>query len=385
MRKGLLAAAAALGLVIAAAAYAGTPSSAGPQSAEGTLVTCGTTRTIGLLAPITGPAASLGATQVKWVEYYVSTYNKTHRTKFRLRKADTKLGGPVSEAVKAARLLAPDENVLAVVGAAGSQEVEATTATLKGGGVAFVSGSATRTTLTKGTARRGYFFRTVPPDAFQSRDAVAYIRTKLRARNVFIIDDQSSYSKGLADEVQAKLRSAGISVNRESVSQNESNFASLIATIERDTNVVYIPWQLPPRGQAFGRQMRSAGKGNITLFGGDGMFDPAVSGIGSNVYVSFFPIQPTNKTIKAYQRSHGGKGDFFGAPSYVAAQVVGGAIERACRNGEATRAEVRREIARTRIGSTLLGSPVRFSRGGDVNPSKFGIYRSRNGQFARVG
>jgi branched-chain amino acid transport system substrate-binding protein len=385
MRKGLLAATAALGLVIAAAAYAGAPSSSGPLSAEGALVTCGNTRTIGLLAPITGPAASLGATQVKWVEYYVSTYNKTHRTKFRLRKADTKLGGPVSEAVKAARLLAPDENVLAVVGAAGSQEVEATTATLKGGGLAFVSGSATRTTLTKGTARRGYFFRTVPPDAFQSRDAVAYIRTKLRARKVFIIDDQSSYSKGLADEVQSKLRRAGITVNRESVAQDESNFASLIATIERDTNVVYIPWQLPPRGQAFGRQMRSAGKGNITLFGGDGMFDPAVSGIGSNVYVSFFPVQPTNRTIKAYQRSHGGKGDFFGAPSYVAAQVVGGAIDRACRNGEATRAEVRREIARTRIGSTLLGSPVRFSRGGDVNPSSFGIYRSRNGQFARVG
>lgn len=385
MRNGLLAATAALGLVIATAAYAGAPSSAGPQSAEGALVTCGTTRTIGLLAPITGPAASLGATQVKWVEYYVSTYNKTHRTKFRLRKADTKLGGPVSEAVKAARLLAPDENVLAVVGAAGSQEVEATTATLKGGGLAFVSGSATRTTLTKGAARRGYFFRTVPPDAFQSRDAVAYIRTKLRARDVFIIDDQSSYSTGLAAEVQAKLRRAGISVNRESVSQDESNFASLIATIERDTDVVYIPWQLPPRGQAFGRQMRSAGKGNITLFGADGMFDPAVSGIGSNVYVSFFPIQPTNRTIKAYQRSHGGKGDFFGAPSYVAAQVVGGAIDRACRNGEATRAEVRREIRKTRFGSTLLGSPVRFSPGGDVNPSKFGIYKSRNGQFARVG
>src|SRR5688500_18286881 len=133
MRTGLPAAVAALGLGIAAAACAGAPSSAGPPSAEGALVTCGTTRTIGLLAPITGPAASLGATQVKWVEYYVSTYNKTHRTKFRLRKADTKLGGPVSEAVKAARLLAPDANVLAVVGAAGSQEVEATTATLKGG------------------------------------------------------------------------------------------------------------------------------------------------------------------------------------------------------------------------------------------------------------
>ena len=67
MRKGLLAATAALGLVVAAAAYAGAPSSSGPQSAEDALVTCGTTRTIGLLAPITGPAASLGATQVKWV------------------------------------------------------------------------------------------------------------------------------------------------------------------------------------------------------------------------------------------------------------------------------------------------------------------------------
>jgi branched-chain amino acid transport system substrate-binding protein len=369
----------------AAASYAGAPSSSGPRSAEDALVTCGTTRTFALLAPITGPAASLGATQVKWVEYYVRTYNRTHRTKFRLRKADTKLGGPVSEAVKAARLVAPDQSVLAVVGPAGSQEVEATTARLKRAGLAFVSGSAIRTTLTKGTARRGYFFTTVPPDAFQSTDAVAYMRTKLRARNVFVIDDQSSYSKGLADEVQAKLRRAGVSVNRESVSQHESNFASLIAGIERETQVVYMPWQLPPRGQAFGRQMRSADKGNITLFGADGLFDPAFSGVGSNIYVSFFPLQLSHKTIKAYRRSHGGKGDLFGAPNYVAAQVVGSAIDRACRNGEASRAEVRREIARTRFGWSLLGSPVGFSRGGDVNPSKFGIYRSRNGQFARVG
>ena len=112
---------------------------------------------------------------------------------------------------------------------------------------------------------------------------------------------------------------------------------------------------------------------------------PCTSGVGSNVYDSFFPVQPADKTIKAYEASHGGSGDFFGAPSYVAAQVVGGAIDKACKNGKASRAEVRKWIAKTNLKTSLLGLPVRFTKGGDLKGGGFGIYQSKNGDFARVG
>jgi branched-chain amino acid transport system substrate-binding protein len=240
---------------------------------------------------------------------------------------------------------------------------------LKGGGLGFVSGSATATTLTTDGTR-----------------AVSrYIINTLKLKKVYIIDDQEAYSTGLADEVEAQLKAGGVTTTRDGVSQQQSDFSSLIAKIPRDTQLVYLPWQLPPKGQAFGQQMKTAGRGTIKLMGSDGLFDPAFASVGSNVYDSFFPIQPANPVIKAYKRTHGGSGDYFGAPSYVAAQVVGGAIDRACKDGKASRAEVRKQIVKTKLKSTLLGLPVAFDKNGDMVKRPFGIYQSKNGAFARVG
>jgi branched-chain amino acid transport system substrate-binding protein len=372
---------------VLAAAGTGGASTRSSSEAASKLVTCGKTRTIGLMAPITGPAASLGLPQVRWVQFYVSTYNRTHKTKFALVKEDTQLGGANgnAEALKGAQALRGNSKVLGVVGPAGSNEVKGTTAVLKGGGFAFVSGSATNTTLTTDGTRTGYFFRTVPPDAAQSKNVANWITQKLKYKRVYIIDDQEAYSTGLADEVERILKARGVSTTRDGVSQQQSDFSALIAKIPRNTQLVYLPWQLPPKGQAFGQQMKQAGKGSIKLMGSDGLFDPAFAGLGSHVYDSFFPVQPSDPVVKAYARAHGGKQDLFGAPSYVAAQVVGGAIDRACSDGKATRAEVRLQVRKTNMKTSLLGFGVRFKRNGDPNPASFGIYQSKNGQFVRVG
>jgi branched-chain amino acid transport system substrate-binding protein len=381
-----------LALLVAAVAFAaagtGGASTQSPQAAGRALLTCGKTRTIGLLAPITGPAASIGGLQVKWANFYVSSYNKLHKkTKFKLMRADTQLGGANgnAEALKSAQAIRGNAKVLGVVGPAGSNEVKGTTAVLKGGGLGFVSGSATNTTLTTDGTRTGYFFRTVPPDAAQSQSVSRYIINTLKLKKVYIIDDQEAYSTGLADEVEAQLKAGGVTTTRDGVSQQQSDFSSLIAKIPRDTQLVYLPWQLPPKGQAFGQQMKTAGKGTIKLMGSDGLFDPLFASVGSHVYDSFFPIQPADPVIKAYKRTHGGSGDYFGAPSYVAAQVVGGAYDRACKDGKASRAEVRKQIAKTKLKSTLLGLPVAFDKNGDMVKRPFGIYQSKNGDFVRVG
>jgi branched-chain amino acid transport system substrate-binding protein len=368
-----------------AAAGTGGASTRSSQAAGAALINCGKTRSIGLMAPITGPAASIGTLQVKWAQFYVTQYNRAHKTKFKLVKEDTQLGGPNgnAEALKGAQALKGNGKVLAVVGPAGSNEVKGVTSTLKGGGLGFVSGSATNTTLTTDGTRTGYFFRTVPPDAQQSKSVSRFIVSNLKYKKVYIIDDQEAYSTGLSDEVEAQLKAAGVTTTRDGVSQQQSDFSALIAKIPRDTQLVYIPWQLAPKAQAFGQQLRQAGKASIKLMGSDGLFAPEFESL-SGVYDSFFPVQPTDATIKAYMRSHGGNGDFFGAPSYVAAQVVGGAIDKACKDGKASRAEVRRWIAKTKLKKTLLGLPVSFTKGGDIKGGVFGIYQSKNGKFARV-
>jgi branched-chain amino acid transport system substrate-binding protein len=379
-------------LAVVAAASAKTDRAAAPsaQAANGAaLVKCGKTRSIGLMAPFTGPAASIGINQVHWAQFFQRSYNATHKTKIKFVNEDTMLGAAngTAESVKGAQALGSNGSVLGVVGPAGSNEVKATTGALKGAGLAFVSGSATNTQITLDGTRTGYFFRTVPPDSSQSLSVSAYIAGKLKAKHVYIVDDQEAYSIGLADEVESQLKAKNITVGRDGVSQQQSDFSAIINKIPRDVDVIYLPWQLPPKGQAFGQQMKGLGRANVKLMGSDGLFDPAFSGLGSNVYDSFFPINPSDKRVKSFKKLHGGATELFGAPSYVATQVVAGAIDRACKNGTASRAEVRAQIRKTKISKkvSLLGLAVGFDAHGDMIKKPFGIYHSVNGVFVRVG
>jgi branched-chain amino acid transport system substrate-binding protein len=224
----------------------------------------------------------------------------------------------------------------------------------------------------------------VPPDAAQGTSVANYIIKKFKYKRVYIIDDQEAYSTGLADTVQQKLRAAGVTVQRDGVSQQQSDFSALIAKIPRDYQLVYTPWQLPPKGKAFGQQMRAAGKGNITLMGSDGLFDPDYASVGTNVYASSFPTSAKNPIVLTFRRSHGDP-EFFGAPTYVATQVIGGAIDRACKNGTASRAEVRAQIKKTNLKKTVLGLNVKFKTNGDIAGGQFGIWKSNGSDFSPVG
>ncbi|MDQ4029751.1 MAG: branched-chain amino acid ABC transporter substrate-binding protein [Actinomycetota bacterium] len=394
---GSLALAGTASLAVAAAAAGRSDATATPtaKAAPATAaITCGRTRTIGVAAPITGLAASLGQQQLKWARFYVSRYNRSHRTKLRIVSGDTQLPD-TAQAIQVAERFSANARILGVVGPAGSQEVQVSSAPFRVGGLAYVSGSATRTSLTTDGSRRGRFFRVVPNDDQQGPRVVTYIRGTLRATRVVIIDAQNTYSTGLADTVQRILTANGVNVQRESVNEaTATDFSSLVARIPADTQVVYVPWQLAPKAQLLGQQLRAAGK-PARLFGSDGLFDPDNFKIPGSI-VSFFPIDLASPVIGAYRRGPGaGKSDLFGLPSYVATDVLARAIDRACRDGRATRLEVRRNVALTNIprSQSLLGFQIRFVQRlaaplgpGDMQrPADFGIYRVQpNGAYVRV-
>jgi branched-chain amino acid transport system substrate-binding protein len=382
-RISLIAVAATVAVLAIVATAVATPA----KSSAAAKVTCGKVRSIGIATPITGPAASLGQQQLAWAQFYVSQWNKQKAHKnshYTLVQGDTQLPN-AAEAIKVAQKFASTSKILAVVGPAGSQEVQDTTAALSSGGLAFISGSATRTALTDGS-RKGFFFRVVPNDGQQSPAVANYITAKLKSNEVYIIDDQEAYSTGLADEVGTLLKAQNVKVTRDSVSQSASDFSSLIAKIPASTKVIYIPWQLSAKAQLFGQQLKAAGK-NIPLFGSDGLFDPGNFTIAGS-YDSFFPVDVASSTIKAYAASHGGKNDYFGVPSYVAAQVAVNAVEKACKagKGKTTRAAVRKAVAATKIQATLLGIPVSFTTNGDVRGGGFTIYKiGTDGVYSKVG
>jgi branched-chain amino acid transport system substrate-binding protein len=323
---------------------------------------------IGFQGPITGDAAFIGKEQLGFAQYAI---RKLAGGKIKLSQQDTQLD-PAQASTTGAKLHA-DASVLAVVGPAGSQEVLAVAPIYKKAQrLAFISGSATRTSLTNGSIPN--FFRVVPNDSVQAPTTAKYIRQVLKAKSVFIVDDQTAYSKPLANGVQANLRAGGVKVSRNSVNQKVTDFSSLVSKIGDDVDVVYLPWQIAANGQIFGQQMKEQGK-RAVIFGSDGLDSGDFKIQGS--YVSAFA--PDIRGIKgnaAFIRGYGKKFvSNFGPPIYVATNAAIVAIQKACADGNATRAEVQKQLKATLLPKTILGGNLQFTAKGDVKGSKFYIFK----------
>ena len=68
----------------------------------------------------------------------------------------------------------------------------------------------------------------------------------------------------------------------------------------------------------------------------------------------------------------------------MATWVLMSAINTACQDGTATRAEVAANVKRTRLPS-ILGGQVRFTSKGDVAGAKFYVFKITNGRYTLAG
>ena len=167
---------------------------------------------IGFMGPFTGDAASIGQEQLNWGKLGLADFNKANGTSFTFVETDTKLDP--AEATTGGQKLVSDAGVVAILGPAGSQEVEAVGPAMTGAGLVYVSPSATRTSLTIG-GKLPTFVRVVPNDDAQGPTVAKFAKDVVKASKVLIIDDQTSYSTGLADSAAATLKTLGVTVNRE--------------------------------------------------------------------------------------------------------------------------------------------------------------------------
>src|SRR3954451_13965236 len=350
--------------------------------------TCKSGVTLGMLAPITGPAASIGGDQLHWAQFYFSQWNKVKgHVKIKLVQGDTQLDP--SKASTVGQSFASNKSILGVIGPAGSDEVQAAGPILRKAGLAFASGSATRVSLSNGS-QKGFFFRVVPNDGVQGPTAGNYMFSKLGVKSgssVMVVDDQESYSTGLADIVGQNLTGKGVKVDRESISQKDTDFSSLIAKVTSATKVVYLPFQLSSQAQLFAQQLKAQGKSAVA-FGSDGTFDASKFNV-SGSYISFFAPDVTTipadaAVVKAFQKQYPGATSPFGAPNYVLAQMYANAVTKACKDGKISRTEVRKDFAKVSLPSTILGTPVRFTANGDLAGAKFHIFKIVNGKYQTI-
>jgi branched-chain amino acid transport system substrate-binding protein len=380
-------------VALVVAAFAST-AGAGPAAVtKSQALSCKGTLKIAIMAPLTGDAGFLGNEQLSWAKYAVKTLAPKSGLKIQLLQGDTQLSADLASSL--AQKYVADQKVVAIIGPSTSGAVQATSQTLFQAGIAHISPSATRTALTKGPDRQATpaFFRVVPDDGIQGPADARYMVDKLKVKKVMVVDSQEPYSVGLANAVQAFLRAKGVSVQRESVNTNTSDFSPLVTKVSGDTDVVFFGTQQPPKAQTFAQQLIEQGK-KAKLFSGDGANDPDKFKVPGS-YVSNFaaPIDlfPYNKSIIAgWQKDNPGSTlGSFGPPAYGAVQVALNAISRACKAGNGAlkeRRDVVRQVKRVRVKNWILGGDFRFStKTNDPLNGRFYIFQIQsNGSYKLV-
>ena len=367
-KSGILAAVTVLGALLVAGC--------GSSGSSGTTTTASKTckASIGFEGPITGPASPVGDEQLHFAELALAMDNTANKTHITLVQGDTQLNP--ANAVTVTQQFTSNSSIVAVVGPAGSQEVEAVGSLMARAGMGFISGSATNKTLT--TGKYPTFFRVVSNDSVQGPQDAHYIIDHLHPKALMIVDDQEVYSTGLVSEMIPVFQAAGIKVDHESVSQKVVDFSSLVAKVTPATTVVVLPWQIAANAQQFGRDLAQQHK-KAVIFGTDGLFSPGTFEITGSYVSSFGPditAIPADASVAATAKAKYGAFGTFGPPIFAATHVIDEAIASVCKAGHTpSRANVLAAIKATSEPTSILGQPIQFDSHGDLVNGKFFLFQ----------
>jgi branched-chain amino acid transport system substrate-binding protein len=189
---------------------------------------------IGHAAPLTGGVAHLGKDNESGVLLAVEEANAKgltiggQKVTFEVLSEDDE-ANPNKGPLIAQKFV--DAKVAGVVGHLNSGVAIPASDVYEQAGIPAISGSATNPQLTE----RGYkvTFRTVGRDDQQGPAVASYLNSEFKPKLVAVVDDASSYGKGLADEVEKTLKAAGIKVlPREQGSEKTTDWKAILTKLK---------------------------------------------------------------------------------------------------------------------------------------------------------
>jgi branched-chain amino acid transport system substrate-binding protein len=298
--------------------------------------TCSAGLTIGYIGAETGPNAALGVNIYNGVQLAINQHNQSNSgCQVKFSKYDTegdpqKATGPTTQAV----------NTKAIVGAIGlpfSGESAATGTIFEQAGLVHITPSATNPGLTK----NGWttFFRALGNDSIQGPAAADFITGKLKAKKVFLVQDDSDYGIGLADATKPKLGSALAGTDKVTTGQKDFS-ATVSKVINSKADAVYYAGYYA-EGAPFDQQLVNKGyKG--TFIGPDGVKDDQfikqAGSASSNAYFTCpcLPGELIPDFEKAYKKAFNQEPGTYSIEGYDAATILLAGIDK----GNTTRAKL---------------------------------------------
>jgi branched-chain amino acid transport system substrate-binding protein len=222
---------------------------------------------IGFFGALTGDAAGLGIHMRNGTKMAIEQYNKANADcKVELLELDSQ--GDPAKAPALAQQAVSDAKVTAIIGPAFSGESEVADPIFEEAKLPNITPSATRPSLsTKGWKT---FHRGVGNDTSQGPAAGRYISQVLKAEKVYLVDDQSAYGAGLAEEVKKVVGSSVVGEDKVQVKQTDFSAVSTKIASSGATSLFFGGYYT--EAGLLLKQLKGAGwKG--TMVAGDGVND----------------------------------------------------------------------------------------------------------------
>ena len=292
-----------------------------------------------------------------------------------------------TQAVTVAKKLVADPAVVAVIGHLNSSCTMPASAVYHQARVLNITPVSSNPQI----SRQGFdtFYRTCATDDLQGPAAALFIVHELQARRIFILDDMTTYGRGLANEVEKKLRALGAEViGHEGITQGDKDFAPLLTKIKAlEPDLLYFAGMFP-EGALLIKQRAEAGL-RCRFMGGDGLFDAvlitlatpaAAEGIHLTTIGSDTRQIPTAAAfVQAYEARYGPL-SAYSAYAYEAASIALWALRTA---GKPERAAVLAAMKTLKDYPGLFGAQ-NFDKKGDSRIRDIGIFTVNDGKFVFV-
>ena len=344
---------------------------------------------IGFVAPLTGDQAPHGEDMLNGAKLAIQQANAQGPIlpgyNLELMALDDQRNP--TQAVAAAKKLVADPGVVAVIGHLNSSCTMPASAIYHEAGVLQITPVSSNPQI----SRQGFdtFYRTCATDDLQGPAAARLAVRELGARRIFILDDMTTYGRGLANEFERKARALGAQVlGHEGITQGDKDFMPLLTKVKSLTpDLVYFAGMFP-EGALLIKQHAEVGVGGLFM-GGDGLFDPVLielatpqaaegvylTTIGSNIH----EIPTAAAFVKAYEATFGPIGA-YSAYAYEATSIAIWAIRQA---GVKDRAAVLAAMKTLKDYPGLFGAQ-NFDEKGDSLVRDIGIFTVKDGKFAFI-
>lgn len=327
---------------------------------------------IAFFGALTGSSAALGINENNGVKLAVDEHNKANADcKVELVALDSQ--GSPDQAPGLAQKAIDDAKILGIVGPAYSGESEAAGPLFSEAGLVTITPSATRPSLSD----QGWktFFRAVGNDFSQGPAAGSYLKNVLKAEKVFVIDDQSAYGAGLADEVKKVLGATAVASDKVQGEGKQTDFSATVTKVKSSGATAIFYGGYYQEAGLIRKQLTSAGV-TAPMVAGDGVNDGSyITSAGQAAAegtILTCPCQPSTEArgdfLAKFKALNGAEPGTYSDTAYDAANILLAGIKA----GKTTRPALL-EFVKNYDGEGVAAK-YKFVEGGELDPTQVKVW-----------